>query len=42
MMNRVEAHEDPSITEAFHDWLKLHQNSIKVHPRGAIFLYPSK
>ncbi len=42
MMNRVEAHEDPSITEAFHDWLKLHQNSIKVHPHGAIFLCPPK
>jgi hypothetical protein len=37
-MANLEVHEDLQIANAFRNWLDIHSNSIRVHPKGAVFL----
>jgi hypothetical protein len=41
-MKQVAAEAAPKIYRCFQRWVERHQESINVHPRGPIFIVPSR
>ena len=38
----TEPHKSPKTLSLFNEWLKIHKDSIIVHPSGPVFLVPPK